>query len=260
MSLLCDAHVHLTDPGIFPYLNEILASIRTMKMHVCSVTVDILSTINGIKSFGQYNSDIITQFIGIHPQFAHEANVVEKFLEIYSEYSDSIGGIGEIGLDQTYTLTKGNSYEQQIQVFHAMLSLAEKSDKPVSIHSRKSLNDILDLIKSYNLGNLLFHWFSGNKKQLRVLMDIGAYVSYGPPLVFSEDKRVLLKNTDKSRILIETDGPVRYPRCFADLPALPTSFLVTVAKVVGEVLDISYLEAVELIAVNTENFLGKKLR
>jgi TatD DNase family protein len=230
-----------------------------MKMHVCSVTVDIPSTINGIKSFGQSNNDIVTQFIGIHPQFAHEADI-EEFVGIYSKYSHSIGGIGEIGLDPTYTLTKGNSYQKQRQVFQAMLSLAEKSNKPISIHSRKSLNDILDIIKSYNLVNLLFHWFSGNKKQLRVLMEIGAYVSYGPPLVFSEDKRVLLKNTDKNRILIETDGPVRYPSCFTELPALPTSFLVTVAKAVGESLDMSYLEAIEIIALNTEAFLGKKLR
>jgi TatD DNase family protein len=230
-----------------------------MKMHVCSVTVDIPSTINGIKSFGQSNNDIVTQFIGIHPQFAHEADI-EEFVGIYSKYSHSIGGIGEIGLDPTYTLTKGNSYQKQRQVFQAMLSLAEKSNKPISIHSRKSLNDILDIIKSYNLVNLLFHWFSGNKKQLRVLMEIGAYVSYGPPLVFSEDKRVLLKNTDKNRILIETDGPVRYPSCFTELPALPTSFLVTVAKAVGESLDMSYLETIEIIALNTEAFLGKKLR
>lgn len=229
-----------------------------MKMHVCSVTVDIPSTINAIKSVGQSNNDIVTQFMGIHPQFAHEADI-GKFIEIYSEYSDLIGGIGEIGLDPTYTLTKGNSYQKQKHMFQAMLSLAEKWNKPVSIHSRKSLNDIVDLIKSYNVTNLLFHWFSGNKRQLRVLMDIGAYVSYGPPLVFSEDKRVLLKNTDKDRILIETDGPVRYPRCFSDLPALPTSFLVTVAKAVGEALDISYSETIEFIALNTENFLGKKL-
>lgn len=229
-----------------------------MKMHVCSVTVDITSTINGIKTFGQSNNDIVTQFIGIHPQFVQEVDI-EKFVEIFSEYSDSIGGIGEIGLDPTYTLTKGNSYQKQKQVFQEMLSLAEKSNKPISIHSRKSLDDILDIIGSYNLTNLLFHWFSGNKKQLRVLMDMGAYVSYGPPLVFCEDKRVLLKNTDRNRILIETDGPVQYPRCFAELPALPTSFLVTVAKSVGEVLDISYLEVNEFITSNTENFLGKKL-
>ena len=255
---LCDAHVHLTDPEFSPYLKEILLSIRTMKMHVCSVTVDITTTINGIKSFGQSYNDIVTQFIGIHPQFAHEADI-EKFIEIYSENSNSIGGIGEIGLDPTYTLTKGNTSQKQRQVFQAMLSLAEKSNKPVSIHSRKSLNDILDIITSYDLRNLLFHWFAGNKKQLRVLMDMGAYVSYGPPLVFSEDKRVLLKNTERNRILIETDGPVRYPRCFTGLPALPTSFLVTVAKSVGEALDISYLEASEFITSNTESFLCRKL-
>jgi TatD DNase family protein len=257
--LLCDAHVHLTDPEFCSHLGEILSSIRTMKMHVCSVTVDITSTINGIKSFGQFNDDIVTQFIGIHPEFAHESDI-EKFMGIYDENSDSIGGIGEIGLDPTYTLTKGNSYQKQRQVFQAMLSLAEKSKKPVSIHSRKSLNDILDLIKSYDLASILFHWFSGSKKQLRVLMDIGAYVSYGPPLLFSEDKRVLLRNTDKNRILIETDGPVRYPRCFTGLPALPTSFLVTVANAVGEALDLTYLESIEFIALNTENFLLKKLK
>ena len=226
-------------------------------MHVCSVTVDIPSTINGIRSFGQSNNDVVTQFIGIHPQFAHEADI-EKFIAIYSEYSYSIGGIGEIGLDPTYTVSKENSYQKQKQVFQAMLDLAEKWNKPVSIHSRKSLNDILDLIKSYNVANLLFHWFSGNKKQLRLLMDIGAYVSYGPPLVYSDDKQILLKNTDKNRILIETDGPVRYPRCFTELPSLSTSFLVTVANTVGEVFDISYLEAIEFISLNTENFLGKK--
>jgi TatD DNase family protein len=91
-------------------------------------------------------------------------------------------------------------------------------------------------------------------------MDLGAYVSYGPPLVISEDKRVLLKNTDKNRILIETDGPVRYSRCFSELPALPTSFLVTVANAVGEAFDISYLESIDFIASNIENFLGKKMR
>lgn len=229
-----------------------------MEMHVCSVSVDIKSTMHGIMTFGQFNHDIVTQFIGIHPEFVH-VNDTQKFIEIYSKYSDLVGGIGEIGLDPTYTLTEGNSYERQKQVFHEMLSLAEKSNKPVSIHSRKSLDDILDIISTYDLNHLLFHWFSGNKKQLRVLMDIGAYVSYGPPLVFSEDKRVLLKNTNRDRILIETDGPVRYPRCFADLPALPTSFLVSIAKCVGDVLSISYSGVTDIIISNTENFLGKKL-
>lgn len=250
--------MHLSDPEFTSYLNEILVSIRKMNIHVCSVTVDLASTINGIRSFGQSNNDIVTQFMGIHPQFAHEADI-DKFIEIYSEYSDLIGGIGEIGLDPTYTLTKGNSYQKQKQVFQAMLSIAEKRNKPISIHSRKSLNDIVDLIKSYNLKSMLFHWFSGNKKQLRILMDIGAYVSYGPPLVFSQDKRVLLKNTDKDKILIETDGPVRYPRCFSDIAALPTSALVTVARAVGETLGIPYSETIETIALNTENFLAKKL-
>ena len=77
--------------------------------------------------------------------------------------------------------------------------------------------------------------------------------------VIDQVVRYLARFAIVEEILIETDGPVQYPRCFAKLPALPTSFLVTVAKSVGEVLDISYLEVTEFITSNTENFLGKKL-
>jgi TatD DNase family protein len=81
-------------------------------------------------------------------------------------------------------------------------------------------------------------------------------VSYGPALVYSDDKKVLLKNTDRERFLVETDGPVRYSRCFENLPAISSSFLVSVVASSARVLGISYEDTVNLLEQNSKLYLG----
>jgi TatD DNase family protein len=68
---------------------------------------------------------------------------------------------------------------------------------------------------------------------------MGLYVSYGPSLVYSKKKQVLLKLTEKGKILIETDGPVRYPSCFKNIITLPTSVLMSVIRSMSAVLCVS---------------------
>jgi TatD DNase family protein len=138
-----------------------------------------------------------------------------------------------------------------------MLALAESTNKPVSIHSRKALDDILDVLPSYKIKGVLLHWFAGSKKQLARSMDMGLYMSYGPALVYSEDKQLLLKNTDRNRFLVETDGPVRYSRCFGNLPAVSTGFLVSVVASAARALGISYEEAAQLLEQNSKAYLSR---
>jgi TatD DNase family protein len=112
---------------------------------------------------------------------------------------------------------------------------------------------------SYDITSVLIHWFSGNKEQLRKCMDRGYYVSFGPAVLYSEDKRVLLKKADKNRILTETDGPNKYSHCFGDYPALTSSFLTTVVKAISEVITMSYQEALEMLTVNWCQYVGRRL-
>ena len=85
--------------------------------------------------FNSSTRDVVTQFIGIHPQFA-ETEDVASFIELFHRNSQSIDGIGEIGLDYVYTEHNVGLYQKQKEVFNSMLSLAETTKKPVSIHSR----------------------------------------------------------------------------------------------------------------------------
>jgi TatD DNase family protein len=249
--LLLDAHVHLTDSEYSGYIPHVITSLRAMGIVACSVTVDTETT---LRSFDLFDScrDVVRQFVGIHPEAAARDNL-EKFEDIFQSHAQSIDGIGEIGLDGTYDVP----YDRQKHVFSTMLALAESAGKPVSIHSRKALDDILDILPSYKLKGTLLHWFAGSKKQLARSMDMGLYVSYGPALVYSDDKKVLLKNTDRERFLVETDGPVRYSRCFESLPAVSSSFLVSVVASSARVLGISYDDAVSLLERNSKSYLGR---
>ena len=222
-----------------------------MKIIACSVTVDVETT---IRSFNLFNThrNVIKQFIGIHPESSAREDL-ERFREIFNSNLQSIDGVGEIGLDGTYDVP----IKQQEYVFLAMLELAELTGRPVSIHSRRMLDRVLEMLSSYRIKTVLLHWFAGSKKQLAICMDRGLYVSYGPPLIYSEDKKVLLKNTDRDRFLVETDGPVQYSRCFENKPSISTSCLVSVVASVAYTLGMSYDETVELLKKNSEAYLTR---
>jgi TatD DNase family protein len=67
---------------------------------------------------------------------------------------------------------------------------------------------------------------------------------------------VLLKNTDRDRFLVETDGPVQYSRCFENKPAISTSCLVSVVASAAYTIGISYNETVEMLQNNSKAYLA----
>lgn len=233
--VLYDSHIHLTDTEYDSFLPSILASLKGMRIKACSVTVDISTTSKALRLFGSKDANnIVYNFVGIHPQHAYEN--ISSFEEMVTSNINNIDGIGEIGLDPTYYDRDKNTENMQNQVFNKMLTLAETYAKPVSIHSRQSLDNILNVLSTYNLKKVCLHWFDGSPQQLEKSLGMGLHVSYGPPLVYSKRKQVLLKLTDEEKILIETDGPVRYPSCFKNIITLPTSVLMSVIRGMSAVL------------------------
>ena len=115
-----------------------MVTMRALSIKACSVSASFFSSSQAISLFKNYR-DIIYIFIGIHPEFANLE--LDEFENIFSENNELIDGIGEIGIDPSYSKKNPkNSIETQITVFKRMLELAEKFDKPISIHSRNSVD------------------------------------------------------------------------------------------------------------------------
>jgi TatD DNase family protein len=250
MTWLTDAHIHLSDNAYSPDLEYILTTMNKLKIKACCVSMDNLTSKSTLELSNR--SSLVLPFIGIHPEKADDD--LDMMTNLIEQNANKISGIGEIGLDKTYVLDEAG-LSRQVLVFQNMLCLAEKLRKPVSIHSRKTLDEIFSLLSSYSIKSVLFHWFSGSKKQLQKAMDLSYFVSYGPATVYSQDKQVLLSLTDLDKILIETDGPVRFSRCFG-LKTAQITFLPSVLFSVACVLNKSFDEMQEIIEKNTDTYIS----
>jgi len=214
MTWLYDAHIHLSDAEYEHDIPLILNCMKRLCIKACCVSMDYTTSKKTLELGKQ--SDFILPFIGVHPEKAQDG--VESTFKLIDENNETISGIGEIGLDHTYT-NSDEEFQKQEEVFKTQLSYAEKFGKPVSIHSRKTLDQILEILPSYKIPTVLLHWFDGSKKQLQQAMDLDCYVSFGPVTVYSKDKQVLLSKANMDKILVETDGPVRFSRCFENKTA-----------------------------------------
>ena len=241
-----DAHIHLSDFAYEPIRTQIMASMSALDIVAFCVSTSVKDSIRTLH-LGEKSNRIAT-FVGIHPDNTNDdpkdiARLVDE---------NCVCGIGEIGLDPTVTDHAG--YKKQLDVFEVMLLLAEQKELPISIHSRKCLDDVLDIISAYKIRSSLLHWFDGNKRQLSRAMDRGLYVSYGPVAVYAKDKQSLISRTIPSQLLVETDGPVRFSRCFDQKIAQPCH-ITSVINCVAHNLDMSYNDMTLMLAENSQRYI-----
>jgi len=249
MTWLYDSHIHLSDTEYEHDISLIMNCMERLCIKACCVSMDYSSSTKTLELGKQ--SDLILPFIGVHPEKAQ--NDTESVFKLIDENNEKISGIGEIGLDRTYT-NSDEEFQKQEEVFKTQLSYAEKFGKPVSIHSRKTLDQILEILPSYKIPSVLLHWFDGSKKQLQQAMDLDCYVSFGPVTVYSKDKQVLLSKANKDKILVETDGPVRFSRCFENKTA-QIDFIPSIVFCASKVLHVNYDELCDVIEQNSKRFL-----
>lgn len=101
----------------------------------------------------------------LHPEIVHDRS---KELSILLEQIASTPAVGEVGLDGSPRFKK--YYDIQLSVFDSIVAkCAELGGRTLSVHSRKSVKDILSILKSYSgYGTAVLHWFSGTLPELRL--------------------------------------------------------------------------------------------
>lgn len=158
--------------------------------------------------------EIITNYpdvyatIGYHPEETDniENQDLVKLEQLLS--LEKIIGIGEIGLDYHYS---SENKEKQQQLFEYQLSLAEKYNLPVVIHTRDATNDTINILKKYNVRGII-HCFSGSYETACQYINMGFLLGIGGVITF---KNCHLKDTVKKlslkNIVLETDSPYLSP-------------------------------------------------
>ena len=254
-----DAHIHLADNEYAQNVGEIVEEARRKNvLGLVANSMDLESSHRSLKLAETY-PDHVYAALGIHPWNTKQLNPneVQDTIDLIlrnAENRERVVAIGEIGLDASYS-GNGEPTKIQMQVFHEMLSVAEKTSLPAIIHSRGTTSQIVSLLQSYKIRKVLLHWFSQPHSLIPTIVDQGYYITEGPPVVFSGGIREIVKRIPLTQFMTETDGPVRFRGPFKGKLTTP-SFIPTVVEEVAELKGKEKSEVAEQIFRNFIYFFG----
>ena len=191
--------------------------------------------------------------IGIHPEDVDGVMPDDiKFIEDNLS-NEKIVAIGEIGLDYYYT--KENK-EEQIKLFESQLSLAEKYNMPVIVHSRDATEDTINSLKKFKCKGVI-HSFSGSLETARIYIKIGYLLGVNGVITFKNAKiKDVIKEVGLKNIVLETDSPYLTPVPFRGTQNNPGHVL-EIAQFVADLYNISLEELAEQTNKNITNMYKK---
>jgi TatD DNase family protein len=260
-----DAHVHLSDPE-YAGMTDILVEDAEKSSVIALVTnsVNLETSLQSLQLAEKYKGCVYAA-LGIHPWNIKELaqNELEKVVQLILDHSKDpmTVAIGETGLDSQYlekAKDKAELQELQHKVFHEMLKSAEKTSLPIIIHSRGASPQIVDVLPSYRVKKVLFHWFSRPLELLPEIVSRGYYVSEGPPVVYSKGAREIIRQVPLENLLTETDGPVRYfGKPFAGKTTTP-SYIPLIVEAIAEIIKTKKDDVARQILLNFGNFFNAR--
>jgi TatD DNase family protein len=140
--------------------------------------------------------------LGLHPLLASEN---KNELPLFNCLLGQTSYIGEIGLD--FSKEGLSTMEDQIYVLRKLLEKIKGKKKIVSVHSRKAEREMLDLLREYEIENVIFHWYSGPIDLITPILDMGFYFSVNEAMCISKNGKAIIERIPRDRILTETDAP-----------------------------------------------------
>ncbi|MER3328600.1 MAG: TatD family hydrolase [Candidatus Kapaibacterium sp.] len=198
--------------------------------------------------------DMLYFGIGVHPHSADKFDdEVERRIREIAKHPKCVA-IGEIGLDYYYH--ELSAADVQKKAFRRQIEIAKELEKPIIVHNRDSDDDLIEILKEYQDGNLkaVLHCFPESKELLGKAIDLGFNVSFTGNITFkkSEHKEVL-ELVPLDRFMIETDSPYMAPVPNRGKRNEP-SFVQEIAKKISEVKNMNYENILEQSTKNAKSF------
>lgn len=198
MEHLYDTHFHLD------LQKDRTAAIREIeKCHIYTIAVTNLPDLYR-KESGEIASKYIRFAIGFHPELIHQ---YKSQIPLMWEFLQEARYVGEVGLDFVDTTYKN----EQIAFFSELVERCRyDKDKILTIHSRRAVRQVLEIVGEDYRFKPILHWFTGNQEELLDAINMGFYFSVNEAMMNSKRFLSLLPFIPKERLLLETDSPFTY--------------------------------------------------
>ena len=261
---LTDTHCHLYFKQFQKDLDEVLSRAEDAGVERILVPgVDLKSSRLAVQLAEEHN--IIYSAVGVHPNSG--ATWSENTIDELKYLADhpKVVAIGEIGLDY---YREQAPKDIQSHVLQEQLGLAGEKDLPVILHvrnrsdsDRKCMSDMLETLEDWlsvdprseraDHSSGVIHSFSGNLRESRRAVQAGFFIGIVGFVTYKSGEltREVIRGTDLTRILVETDGPFLSPHPYRGKRNEPAHVRYIIDKIC-EVTGITQEKAADQTAVN----------
>ncbi len=151
-------------------------------------------------------SKYIRLALGLHPELVHQ---YKSQIHLMWDLLPDVRYVGEVGLD-FIDLTH---QKEQVDFFCELIERCRYDEKKIiTIHSRRAVSKVLEII-GYNFQfKPILHWFTGNRDELQEAIGRGCFFSVNGAMLCSKRFLDLLPIIPSDRILLETDSPFTFLR------------------------------------------------
>lgn len=203
-----DAHCHLHDVRLLPYLERLLIEIPAAGIATLVTNGTHPDDWEAVAQLVTLAPGLIVPAYGVHPWRVPSVPADWRDQLRARLEADPRATVGEIGLDawiENYDL------DAQLHVFRVQLELAAELERPVTIHCLRAWGALLATLRSLpkRPPSVLIHSPGASPEIIRMLARLGAFFSasgyYGA--AHRKTYHLALDAIPDDRLLIETDAP-----------------------------------------------------
>lgn len=252
---LADTHAHLYLPHFKGDLDQVVS--RAKDNGVTCILLPNIDTgsLGPMLDVCSLYTGFCLPMLGLHPTSVKK-DYATKLESLEKQFgAASYVAIGETGMDAHWDTSH---MEQQEASFRRHLDWAIEFKLPVVIHSRKTTDIIISILKDGYSGRVrgVFHAFSGSTEQAREITGMGFMLGIGGVVTYPRSGLAdVIRETGLEQIIIETDAPYLTP-----VPKRgkrnESSYLIYIAEKIAQVSETSASQVAETTTRNAFNLFN----
>ncbi|MDD8018296.1 MAG: TatD family hydrolase [Bacteroidota bacterium] len=215
--MFIDTHCHLFYEDYQQDIAEVIARAQSADVQMFVVPATNHETAQQAIALAEKYPSVFAA-VGFHPLDLEHFNE-ENFKKIEALMSHpKVVAVGEIGIDYFYDRSPR---DMQKEIFKRQIEIAVKKDMPIIVHTRDSVDDAIEIAVHYakahpawkqNGKRGVFHCFTGDPPQAKILFENNFLISYPGPITFKKSTMPeTLKQIGIENIMLETDSPYLTP-------------------------------------------------
>ncbi len=257
---MIDTHCHLTFPDFAGRLDGVLA--RANEAGVAgAITISTSSDDCGAALAIAEGDGRVWCTSGVHPLYTDRGQPDWTEIERVARHPRCVAW-GELGLDNHYDRPERGVQRRVLadQLARIEACLASGLDKPVVVHCRRAVGDLLPILRASTIpaDRFVFHCFTEPPEDARAVLDFGAMISFTGVATYKNAPEVLASAglVPLDRIMVETDAPYLSPAPVRGVRPCEPAFAMHTARFLAEARGEAWDEFHAAINRNTSRFFG----